>query len=547
LSRPLHARCAFPAALVLLAASALRADISLEVKARTGVLAPGAAPGVMLEFIQGPVVNDAGEVAFVGHVHDTLNDGWGTAVFGPDVSGQTTWIASTFDPAPDLPPETFFQLGSSEARLDDDGTVVFDALLTGPGVTSSDDSGIWRWHAGGGLARVARAGDPMPAAGPGAVLGPLYGSYSSPTLGSDGSVSFFTYVFDGSVTRNAVFTASEEETSLFVIDGSPVPGLPGVTLAFATDAFADDHGVWSFNAGLEGPGVVAGQDDVATLQWSPQDGAAMRIRAGDPAPGTPPGVVFAYFNWPYPNAAGDFAYRAYLAGPGVSEENDIAFYAPSASGALALLAREGYAAPGTEPGTTFAYLPAFAVVINARGDVVFYADLAGPSVTPDNDGGIWRYRRATGAVELLARHGDPAPELPGVVLAGVWPLLNDRGDVVYSATLAGAGVSLETDLAFFALEAGASVAQKVFREGDLVPFGPGDLRPVADLLASGGFPSDVPGAAALSDGGHLLFKGRTGGVSDVVVVATIPEPGFASGLAAGLVLLATLARVRSRR
>jgi hypothetical protein len=546
MSRFLRALCASVAGGVL-TASAVGADVTLEVKAVTGVPAPGAPPSRILEFIGTPVVNDAGQVAFDGQVRDALTDEWGDAVFGPDANGQPTWIASSFEPVPDLPPETYFQFGASGyVRLGDDGTVVFDARLRDVDYLPVENrSGIWRWKAGSTLDLVARQGDPVPEAGPGAVLGLL----AETTLGSDGTVGFVPLV-EGTEFPFSPFVlvdAAPGQTTRFVPQGAPVPGVPGAYVAFYGWAAMNDHGAWTFDAAIEGGGVVAGQDDVGTFTWDPESGLALRVRAGDPAPGTPPGVVFHYWNDVYPNAAGDFAYRAYLTGPGVSNANDMALFGPTGSGGLTLLAREGDPAPGTEAGTVFQELWNLHVVINAGGEVVFSASLAGPLVTPENDGGLWRYHPATGAVELLARAGDPAPELPGLTLRYPWPLLNDRGDVVYIVGLVGEDATPETDLAIFALPAGATGAQKVFREGDLVPFGPGDLRPVTDPLLQAGYPSDGPGAASLSDAGHLVFKGRAAGVDDVVVVATIPEPGPASGLAAGVALLAGLARARRRR
>jgi hypothetical protein len=187
------------------------------------------------------------------------------------------------------------------------------------------------------------------------------------------------------------------------------------------------------------------------------------------------------------------------------------------------------------------------VVIGANGKVAFTLPLTGPSVTHANDVGIWRSDPATGGVARLARDGDPAPDLPGLSLEAVsCPIQNDRGDLVFASRLAGPGVELETDRALFAITADGT-KKKVFREGDLVPFGPGDLRPLISFSLLDGVLSGVPGVGQLSDNGHLTFVGHTPDGTNAVVVATIPEPGFASGLAAGLVLLAGLARKQRRR
>ncbi|HVH17675.1 MAG TPA: choice-of-anchor tandem repeat NxxGxxAF-containing protein [Myxococcota bacterium] len=536
----------------VLAASAAGADVSLEVKLATGGQAPGSAPGRILGYVNTPVINDAGELAFVGHVYDPSLDSWGMEIFGPDAAGQPTSIASTFDPAPDLPPDTDFNFDLTHSpRLDDAGTVVFDARLSGPGIDYPENSsGIWRWKAENGLERLARAGDPVPQAGPDAVYGPIGGGHA---LGSGGVVAFPSSVVDPSdpVGRVGLFTLDGAQTSMLIVEGSPAPGLPGVTLGSVGVADANDHGSWSFSTALAGPGIVPLQNDSASFTWDPEGGVAMHLRGGDPAPGTPPGVVLSsWYGAPVGlNAAGDIARLASLTGPGVDDTNDTALYGPSSSGALSLIAREGSAAPDTEASTVFDSLlnASHCTVINAGGQVAFFANLLGPSVTPENMGGLWRHDAATDTVELLVRQGDAAPELPGLSLADLsCPVLNDRGDVVYYATLAGPGVTPETDRAIFALE-GAVVPRKVVREGDLVAFGPGDLRPLVSLWLPNGTGSAVPGAAPLSHNGHLAFHSYTPDGTHAILVATIPEPGFTSGLAAGLVLLATLARSRSRR
>lgn len=549
MSRSLRARCALPATLALLAASTGHAEVSLEVKAWTGVQAPGSAPGRILQYLGDPVVNDLGAVAFEAAVSDPLLDLWGKELFGPDAAGQLTRVASSFDPVPDLPPDARFDFDQTFPRIDDACTVVFGAELSGLGIDYPETaSGIWRWQAGSGLERIVRAGDPVPGAGPDATLGPLGGI--APVLGSGGVVGFSASVVDpeDSIGRQAFFRVAAGQLTSFVIEGAEVPGIPGSTLGWAVTPVANAHGVWSFSTGFAGPGVVPGQNDAASFSWDPQSGLSIRVRAGDPAPGTQPGVVIGSWPdaWVHPNDAGDVAQLALLTGPGVSDANDTALYGPSAGG-LALVAREGDPAPGTEPDTVFGAGP-HSVVINAGGQVVFYAGLLGPSVTLENGFGIWRHDPVTGVVELLVRQGDPAPELPGVMLAWLGhPILNDRGDVVFSAGLVGPGVTPETDRAIFALEGGV-IPRKVFRRGDLLSFGPGDLRPVTMFWLPSHTLVGVPGARLLSNEGHLAFVGDTAeGPAAVVVVATIPEPGFTSGLVAGLVLLAGLARSRSRR
>ena len=554
--RLLHAACALPAGRAALVAACLAAipaapayaSVSLEVRVISGVQAPGSAPGMILDGFGNAVVNDAGEVAFLGFIHDPLLEIGGPALFGPDAAGELTEIVTGFEQVPDLPPGTELRLNNTTyyPRLNDAGQVTFSAGLSGPGIQfPSDASGIWRWSAEMGLDLLARAGDAVPDAGPGLVLGAIPGFLTLPAIGAGGVVGFMGTIGDpiGFTSDTALFSIDAGGTSsLLVIPGTPVPGVPGAELTFMGNALMNAPGRFILHALFEGPGVVE-ENDYACFRWDPQGGLSMLLRAGDPAPGMP-GVAIAWPDACYPNDADDVAYLTWLAGPGVDEGNDSALYGTAASGVLDLLAREGHPAPGTEPGTVFQdlHVSNSGVVINTAGRVAFTAGVAGPAVTPANAYGIWLSDPTTGAFDLLVRQGDPAPELPELTLAGPGaPMLNDRGDLVFSSTLEGPGVTPETDYAVFAIEGGGA-ARKVVREGDLVEFGPGDLRPLTFFSMLAGTLSDVPGVGQLSDNGHLVFAANALDGTNAIVVATLPEPGTGTGVMAGVVLLAWLRR-----
>jgi hypothetical protein len=551
--RPLRTACAVPAAsaavaagLALLAAPA-QASVPLEARVISGAQAPGAPPGTILDGFGDAVVNDAGEVAFLGFVHDPLLAIGGAALFGPDAAGDLTVIATDSEQVPDLPPGTELRLSSSTyfPRLDDTGHVAFFAGLSGPEIDSSNDAGVWRWQAETGLERLVREGDPVPEAGAGVTLGGLHGGLFTPAIGAASEVAVTGWLIDPSEiyldTAYFAFDAAGDRT-LVAREGMPVPGVPGAAVTYLDPPFLDDAGGWSFVALFEGPDVVEGLDDGAVFAWDSEAGLAMRLRDGDPAPGTPPGVVFASIGTPYPNDAGNFAYLTFLAGPGVDAGNNHALYGPDAAGALVLLAREGDPAPGTELGTVFKPgTVGGVVVINASGRVAFWAELAGPAVTAETASAIWLWDPAAGAIDLVARAGDPAPELPGVVLAGVGaPILSDRGDLVFEAGLAGPDVTPYSERALFAIEAGG-LARKVVRLGDLVAFGPCGLQPLAWYSTSGIFPPQ-PGASQLSDNGHLVFNAAAQDGTQAIFVATLPEPGTGAGVVAGVLLLAWLRR-----
>ncbi len=88
------------------------------------------------------------------------------------------------------------------------------------------------------------------------------------------------------------------------------------------------------------------------------------------------------------------------------------------------VALSGMAAPGTEPGATFASF--LNPRIAADGRAVFYANLVGPGVNPPfNATGIWSER--TGPLQLVVRDGEPAPGTEGAQFIFLVSLAQGQG------------------------------------------------------------------------------------------------------------------------
>src|SRR5262245_59145310 len=447
-----------------------------------------------------------------------------------------------------MPPGTEFRLTDYYPRLDDSGTVAFRGLLTGPEVDPSQASGIWRWHAQTGLEEVVRAGDAVPGAPEGSVIGPIDGDFRHPTIGPDGTIGFFSRFGSPELSGEAFgnFVVDENGIAMIGATGMPVPGVPGAAMAQVYGAAGNVLGQWAFSAWFAGPGVVESQNDFASFLWDPVGGLSMALRTGDPALQMPEGVVLKSVA-PYLGDAGKVVYVVKLAGPGVSDANDTALYATDASGALVLLATEGGPAPGTEPGTVFSDFQVMSnsIVINATGQVAFEGGLVGPEITPANGFGIWVSDPATGALALRVRQGDSAPELPGLTLSELGaPILNNRGDLVFQSMLEWPGVP-SADMGIFAFERGTTPV-KVVRTGDLVSFGPGDMRALRSFSMLDGIVSEVPGVGQLSDNGHIAFIAHTWFGPDAIVVATLPEPQLCTGLLFGIAAITALQRRTNR-
>lgn len=268
-------------------------------------------------------------------------------------------------------------------------------------------------------------------------------------------------------------------TSLVVLAFAPalVAAVPLRTVALsgdaaegATDAVFDSFGsttvdgigLTTFIASLAGPQI---NDLNAVGLYSESAGFAhLWARTGSQADGLPDGINYFNFGSPVMNRNGKFAYFAYLAGPGVNDRNNAGIWS-NASGNIALIAREGDQPPGVESGIVYRILQD--PVINAAGQVAFTGILGTPAGEPRGIG-IWAQRN--GATTLVIRSGNQAPGLPaGVNIADVasLPALNDSGQLVVVALLAGTGVDNNNRVALFS-EAAGSLAP-VIRAGSPAP------------------------------------------------------------------------------
>lgn len=144
--------------------------------------------------------------------------------------------------------------------------------------------------------------------------------------------------------------------------------------------------------------------------WSEGSGSLVLIAsAGNAAPGIPADGVFASCSQPVINRAGRVAFRASLAGTSILSSDDTGIWSDG-SGTLALVAREGSAAPGIPSGGVF---DGFAdPIINGAGQTAFYATLTGPGITPMNNQGLWAM--SPEGLRLFVRTGDILDVDPGI-------------------------------------------------------------------------------------------------------------------------------------
>jgi hypothetical protein len=233
------------------------------------------------------------------------------------------------------------------------GRTAFTAFLEGSSVSTDNGMGIWTFDPAAGLQLVARAGDAAPGDGRAFVSFP-----EPPTINDRGDVTLLAFV-RGAGTDN--------------LDLPPHDGL-GLSL-----------GIWTTHEGVIAP----------------------RLRVGDPAPGGPQGATFLDFGRPLANGKGNLAVLAVVDEPDVDDPGSVGIWSDGlgAGEDLQLVARAGMHAPGAPRDVVFnTFLEA---ALNNAGQVAFMAGLAGPGVSDagGNVLGLWGQDRS-GRLRLVVRTGD---------------------------------------------------------------------------------------------------------------------------------------------
>ena len=160
---------------------------ALDLLAREGSQAPGTSAGVVFSSIGIPFINAAGQVAFsaslTGPGVDFSNN---LGIWGPDASGALGLLVRRGDRAPGTPAGVVFSTLGNPV-LNAPGQVAFLGFLTGPGVDSSNQIGIWGPDATGALGLLARKGDQAP----GTPENVVFSNFGNPVLNAPGQAAFF--------------------------------------------------------------------------------------------------------------------------------------------------------------------------------------------------------------------------------------------------------------------------------------------------------------------------------------------------------------------
>jgi len=265
--------------------------------------------------------------------------------------GALTMIARRGDTV--LPgPTTITDLAQYILQMDNDGRVLYDVVLGGPGATAASDRSVWYYTPGSGSKLLVREGDPAPGT-------------AGATFNNPDNSQWFVNVSQYTLTRS---------------------------------------GLYSFTADLMGGDVTPGINDNAFYIGSPSNGLTMVARKGDPAPGTDAFFWGFNYNYAYVNDSGKVAFQCILTGGTSTDTNKDGIWTGT-PGNLHLVVRAGDPAPGTA-GATFQPFNGWLMSFNDLGQILITGNLTGGDVIQGfNDNGVWAYDPVRGLF-LVARAGE---------------------------------------------------------------------------------------------------------------------------------------------
>lgn len=485
-----------------------------------------------------------------------------------------------------------------DVSLADDGRIAFTGRLTGPGVTSTNDQGLWAGLPGG-VKVLVRTGELVPWTTNGTrftdlalpnvdnhqavgllvdLSGPQMKDVSAQELQKFGAVVFFhfggPYNIAGAVggenlseaawntmfsdvvnavaghvelsgpdigyTNNQAILAGPPTNVATVARTSlPAPGVSGNFTFFPDDsqalALMPDGNVAFKATATDGPATLNGL-------WFGKAGAVQAVALQNrPAPASLLGPGYTFGVAPVVanvevNARGELAFATYLNGPGLNNTN-WAFVVAGPPGGLRVIVQSGQPAVGI-PGAVFADFSH--VLLGTDGTVGFTARYTTNGT--DYVSGLW-LAPTNGAPPILLMHvGQRAPGTPEDVyfkssFADEAYFMNSRNQIVFRSLLAGPGFD-HFDKGVWLAEPDGTV-QLLVRKGDMVDTGGGVMAQVSNV-SFGANPELVAGP---EDGRRTPFNNR----GEVALHIYFNAPPFPLNGDGGIFIVQTGINLRAER
>ncbi|MBX3386305.1 MAG: hypothetical protein KF768_07025 [Phycisphaeraceae bacterium] len=303
------------------------------------------------------------------------------------------------------------------------------------------------------------------------------GSFSNPSLNNAGVVAFEARV-NGTfgVNDRGIFAGVPGSLNQIARGGQAAPGAGGASYLFNANfgPIINSAGQVAFGSFLTGGGTTAVDNEAVFVS-----GHGLAARENSAAPGAPVNVNYGNFDsaqtnfsQPLVNDSGNVAFRSYLRGTGVNQNNDSGLWT-GAPNSPQLLIREGASVGLTGFSSAF-YGTFFGFSMNRHGQVAFNSMLTGAGTNFQTDQGI--FSLGPNGNFAIAREGQGAPGAAGAQFGGAGmgndifdPVINDSGKVAFRSVLRGS-VSTANNSGVWAGTPGvANFLQLVQRENNLVP------------------------------------------------------------------------------
>ncbi len=337
-----------------------------------------------------PNAQEVGGAARAGFYWRLADGGAGKDALWTEQAGTVRNIALQGGAAAGIPSATFATLQNIfEQAFDESGQRLFTATVTGGGVTSANDFGLW-FDDGAATTLVVREGDDAPGLPAGQKFG--NGFFSPPLLGPGGIVTFVAQTSDGVTTKSGIWQwvggslvplALEEQSGPGLVGTerfggfSPVSGNALGQIAFwgpIENEFGGwiGYGLWISDPsgnldlvyrrpsgppglGLVNPFLLSDDGNVYLItSYAPETGPGIHgiytigpggwaelVRAGDRVAGLPAGLEYSFFDQLVANGYGQIGFRATITGPGVGSSNNKVLVAAGGDLGLRLVARTG--------------------------------------------------------------------------------------------------------------------------------------------------------------------------------------------------------------
>ena len=252
---------------------------TLRLVAREGEHAPGTPEGVVFHPISSiPLLNDMGQIAFTSFLSGAgVNSSNDEGVWS-DRSGMLELIVRTGDVAARIVPAAAYR-NFGRIVLNDAGQIAFDGQIAGPGINLTNNRGVWSEGAGAQLwwpERVILLARPS---------GVVYGSLGQPVINNAGQVAFSGGLSGSGVNEtNDVGIWSQGVSGLMLVarKGGSAAGAPaGVTYGNFLDVLLNGAGKTVFSGYLSATGVNAANDTALWAERGAEVTLIVRRRCGD--------------------------------------------------------------------------------------------------------------------------------------------------------------------------------------------------------------------------------------------------------------------------